>query len=137
MKVIFKKDNVIKDVSEGYAQNYLLPKGLAIVATSQEIKKREAALKQQEEQRKKQGIEDEKLLQSLDGKQFTIYTSKVGKNGKLNGAITTKEISEKTQINKLYLHLDTPIKEAGSHVIPLKIGQKHGRITITIEKEGN
>jgi large subunit ribosomal protein L9 len=136
MKVILKKDNTIKDVSDGYAKNYLLPQGLAIIATPQEIQKREAHLKHQEEQRRLQDKADKELVAQLDGKVFVVKTDKIGKNGKLNGSITTKELSEKTQINKLYFQLDAPIKEPGAHVIPLKIGQHHGRITITIEKEG-
>jgi len=136
MKVILKKDNTIKDVSDGYAKNYLLPQGLAIIATPQEIDKRQKQLKQQEDLRKNQDKLDKDLVSQLDGKVFLIKTDKIGNNGKLNGSITTKELSEKTQINKLYFQLDTPIKEPGSHAVPLKIGQYHGRITITIEKEG-
>ena len=136
MKVILKKDNTIKNVSDGYAKNYLLPQGLAIVATPQEIQKRELALKQQEEQRKNQDKLDKDLILQLNGKSYSIKTDKIGKNGKLNGSITTKELSEKTQIDKLYFQIDTPIKEPGTHLIPLKIGQHRGRITITIEKEG-
>jgi large subunit ribosomal protein L9 len=136
MKVIFKKDNSIKDVNEGYVRNYLLPKGLAIIATPAEIQKRQFQLKAEEEQRKQQDQADKALIQELDGKEYTISTSKIGANGKLNGALTAKEISEKTQINKLYLQVSAPIKESGSHTIPLKIGQYHGRITITIVKEG-
>jgi large subunit ribosomal protein L9 len=136
MKVIIKKDNTIKDVSEGYFQNYLLPRGLATIATPQELKKRDELLNTKEIERKQQLIKDEKLLNELDGKEYTILTSKIGNNNKLFGSITAKEISEQTQINKVYIQLETPIKEAGSHVIPLKIGQFHGRITITIAKGG-
>lgn len=136
MKVILKKENIIKDVSEGYARNYLIPQGLAIIATPQEIKRREQQLKDQEEKRKLQDKEDKQLVKELDGKEYTITTDKIGANGKLNGSITTKEISDKTQINKLYLQVDAPIKEPGSHIIPIKIGQHHGRITVSIVKEG-
>lgn len=136
MKVIIKKDNTIKDVSEGYAQNYLLPHGLATIATPPELKKREDQLKTKELERKQQMVADEKLIKELDGKEYTITTNKIGSGNKLFGSITAKEISEQTQINKVYIQLETPIKEAGSHTIPLKIGQFHGRITITIVKGG-
>jgi large subunit ribosomal protein L9 len=137
MKVIIKKDNTIKDVSEGYAQNYLLPRGLAIIATTQEVQKREQQLEIKEIERKQQQLEDQRLIKEYDGKQYTIYTSKIGANNKLFGSISSKEISEQTQISKVYIQLETPIKEAGSHTIPLKIGSFHGRITITIEKGGS
>ncbi len=136
MKVIIKKDNTVKDVSEGYAQNYLLPRGLAIIASPQEIQKRDQQLKQAEAQRKQQDKEDEKYIESVSGKEFTIKTDKIGATGKLFGSITAKEISEHIGINKQYIQLSAPIKESGAHYIELKAGQYHAKITITVTKEG-
>jgi len=100
MKVILKEDvksigkkGTLVNVSDGYARNFLLPKGLAIEATAGALG--EMKSKQESE---KHRLEQELILAKenaakLSGKTVKI-TAKAGQNGKLFGSVTSKEISE-------------------------------------------
>ena len=101
MKVILTKDlkgsgkaGDLVDVKDGFAKNFLLPKGLAKVADNMglnEIKTKNDALLY----KKKKEEEDAKnLAKKLDGVTVLI-TAKAGENGKLFGSVTSKEIAEK------------------------------------------
>lgn len=135
MKVIFLKDNIVKEVSEGYARNYLFPKKLAIIATPGELKKREEELQQNETKRRQQIKADQETISRFSGKSFTIKLDKVGENNKLFGSITAKEIAEAINLKKENILLKDPIKTAGRHQIEIKIGQFHEKISLDILKK--
>ncbi len=106
MKVILKQDvkgqgkkGQLVQVSDGYARNFLLPKGLAIEADSQamnDLKNKEAA---QEYHKKVEKDEAEATAKTLSGKTVNIK-ARAGQNGKLFGSVTTKEVAE--ALNKQY-----------------------------------
>src|SRR5512142_2638581 len=83
----------IKEVADGYARNYLLPQGLATIATPgaiKEVEQRQAA------ERKRQAKQDEEMRsvgKTLDGTTVKVR-SKVGEGGKLYGSITTQDVAE-------------------------------------------
>jgi large subunit ribosomal protein L9 len=133
MKVILVKDNTVKEVSDGYARNYLLPNKLAMVATPTELAKREKHLKEDEAKRKEQQALDRQKAKDLEGKTYTLEVDKVGTNNKLFGSVTAKEIASLTGLRKEYILLETPLKEAGEHKIEVKLGQFHTFITIQIK----
>ncbi len=135
MKVIFLKDvkgtakkGEMKEVSDGYARNFLIPKGVAKEATASSIndlkqqKNAEALRKQKEEQDAKD------LAERLKDITVIIY-SKAGDGGKLFGSITSKDIAErlekeyKIEIDKRKILLDDHIKMLGSHTVPVKLHQ--------------
>jgi large subunit ribosomal protein L9 len=132
MKVILTKDNVVKDVSEGYAQNYLIPKGLAIIATPQEISKRDQQLKNLEKERKEQEKRDQEKISTLENQKFQFTSQKVGSNNKLFGSITTKEIADLAGLKKENIILAKPVSETGEHKIPIKIGAFHSQIILVV-----
>jgi len=134
MKVILTKDKVIKEVSEGYAQNYLLPRGLAIIATPQELAKRESEFKKIEKTRKEQELIDKNIANELDGKKFSIKTEKVGSNNKLFGSITSKELAEIIGVKKENILLSRPLTELGEHPVEIKIGQFHAKVSVNIQQ---
>lgn len=132
MEVILQKDvkklgnegDVVK-VSDGYARNYLIPKGLAVEATSGKIKQ----LKQKEKARKKKEMEKiaeaEKMAQKMESEKF-VLSVKAGENGRLFGSITTKDIAEAVkkagyEIDKRKIDLDENIKTLGTHKVSVKI----------------
>lgn len=135
MKVIILKDNTVKDVSEGYARNYLLPNKLAIIATPTELKKRDEELQQQEANRRQQIKNDQEHISQFSGKSFTIKVDKVGEHGKLFGSITAKDIADTLSIKKENILLKEPIKTAGQYQVEIKIGHFHEKVTLTIVKE--
>lgn len=111
MKVIFLKTNKIKQVKDGYARNFLIPQGLAVLATKQEIEN----LEQRQAKIKKQ----EKRL----SKKILHMTLKVGETGKSFGSITSAKIAKKLNINKKQVLLKEPIRKTGKYKVAIDLGQ--------------
>ena len=134
MKVILQQDvkgqgkkGQLVEVSEGYARNFLLPKKLAIPATTDAINTmnlKEKARKAEEARMKAEAQATAEKLKDLQVK----LTAKAGNGGKLFGAVTTKEISEglkkqfSIDIPKQKLVLDEPIKAFGTYHVKAKLG---------------
>ncbi len=140
MKVIFVKSisNIaaageIKDVSFGYAVNYLIPRGFAVKATEKEIqriKNRKAEIIKEKENKQ---IDDQKKADSFKNKEFIIKV-KAGKKGKLYGAVTRKDIAKKIGVDKQSVLLVVQIKKTGEYNIELKFGQKRTPIKLIIKE---
>lgn len=100
MKVILKEDvrklgkkGDIKDVADGYGRNYLIARGLAVPDTPDNRKVLEQEKKEQAAQEAKKKEEAEELTKELAKKTFT-FTVKSGKDGKVFGSVSTKQIVE-------------------------------------------
>lgn len=133
MKVILKKDvkgsgkaGDIINVSDGYARNFLLPKGMAVEANSQnmnEINQKKASQDHKIEEEKKAAREVKKGLDE----QTVKLTAKGGESGKLFGSITTKDIAEalkkqyKITVDKKKITLDNDIKAFGTYNAEVKL----------------
>lgn len=145
MKVILLKDVAkigkrydIKDVSDGYAANMLIPRGLAQAATPQAIKKVEEMKAKDVAEKKVQG---ELLLKSLDTiKSLKIdLKEKANERGHLFAGITKERILEEVA-KAARLHLDPetvklhkPIKETGEHKIVVEVMGKKAEFVVNIE----
>jgi large subunit ribosomal protein L9 len=136
MKVILLEDvkNVGKkgaliNAKDGYANNFLFPKKLAIEATPANLKNLENAKKKQEEHEREVFEEAKKLEEELMKITIVIKT-KAGENGKLFGSITTKEIAEHLEekngmnIDKRKFELDEAIKSVGEYSVRIKLHPK-------------
>jgi large subunit ribosomal protein L9 len=147
MKVILQQDvkgqgkkGQLVEVSEGYARNFLLPRKLAIEATTDAINTlnlKEKARKAEEARQKAEAEEISKKLKECPVK----LTAKAGNGGKLFGAVTTKEIAEglKKQYNidipKQKLVLDEPIKSFGTYQVKAKLGfEINGTVSVTVSE---
>ena len=133
MLVILKKDvkgtgragDVVK-VSDGYARNMLIPKGMAVTATDKNIRSIEKQKAVLEEKRKEEKIEAEKIASDLEKNKIEIKI-KTGDNGKLFGSITAMDISkaimeqEGVDIDKKKIQLKSPIKQTGEFEVEVKI----------------
>ncbi|MGI6707177.1 MAG: 50S ribosomal protein L9 [Clostridia bacterium] len=133
MKVILQQDvkgsgkkGDVVNVSDGYARNFLFPRGLAIEATKANLKNLKNR-KEAEAHRKAQELEDaKKLADKMKGLSVEI-TAKAGENGKLFGSITNKEIAEalnkqhKIKIDRKKIVLDEPIKSLGELTVEVKV----------------
>lgn len=133
MKVILKQDvhnlgkkNDLVNVSDGYARNFLLPKGLAVEASASAIN--DMKNKQNAEKLKKQNeLTDAKKIQERINGISVTFTSKAGENGKLFGSITTRDIAEKLakdhkiKVDKKKIVLPEAIKSLGTHEIEIKL----------------
>ena len=148
MKVILQQDvkgqgkkGQMVEVSEGYARNFLLPKKLAIVATTDAINTmnlKEKARKAEEERQKALAREIVEKLKSCTVK----VTAKAGNGGRLFGAVTTKEISDalmkqyQIDIPKQKLVLDEPIKAFGTYHVKAKLGfEITGTVSVAVSEE--
>ncbi|MEG0895380.1 MAG: 50S ribosomal protein L9 [Oscillospiraceae bacterium] len=141
MKVILKEDvkgsgkaGELVNVSDGYAKNFLLKKGLAVEADAQAIndkKTRDSAIAHHAQVE----LDNAKTLAArIDGKRINI-SAKCGANGKLFGAITTKEISDtilkefSVEINKKKMSLKSDIKTYGDYECSIRL---HTGVTANI-----
>ena len=133
MKVILKADvkgngkkGEIINVSDGYARNFLFPKGLAIEANSQAMNEYNNAVssKEHHEQVLKDTATQNKAL--LEGSSVTIK-AKAGTGGRLFGSVTSKEIAAEIKntlsldIDKKKIVLDSDIKAFGTYTVPVKL----------------
>ncbi len=135
MKVILKQDvkgqgkkGELVNVSDGYARNFLFPRGLATEADAQamnELRNKEEAAKHREEMEKKAARETEALLK---GKTLKL-SARAGQNGKLFGSVTTKEVAEALE-NQFHVTVEkrkismADIKAFGSYEAEIKLS--HG-----------
>ena len=134
MKVILQQDvkgqgkkGQMVEVSEGYARNFLLPRKMAVPATADAINTmnlKEKAKKAEEARQKALAEETAEKLKQCQVK----LTARAGGNGKLFGAVTTKEISEglmkqyEIDIPKQKLVLEEPIKAFGNYEVKARLG---------------
>ncbi|MGL5507188.1 MAG: 50S ribosomal protein L9 [Paraclostridium sp.] len=136
MKVILLKDvkgtgkkGEVKEVSDGYARNYLLAKKLAVVADNTSMKELNEKNKSQEIKAQKEYEAAVELGKKMEELNVVIY-SKAGDGGRLFGSITSKEIAEQIkkqhniEVDKRKISLDEPIRVLGSRVVDIKIHQK-------------
>lgn len=143
MKVLLLKDvpglgkqGEIKNVSDGYARNYLIPRGLAEEATEGVLKSVEQRLQQLKKKEERLRKEIEQAIEKLKGERLVIPAA-MGKDGKLFGSIGNKDIaqllSEKgINVDKRDIELETPLKHIGVFQVPIRMptGQ---RVEITVE----
>jgi len=148
MKVLFLKDvkgtarsGEIKEVADGFARNYLLPKGLAVPATQSALKS--AAIQARIAQSKKERARNEAqaLAEQLQGLRLT-FKVRVGEQYRLYGSITNadiaaainKEVGQK--IDKRKVILEEPLRHLGEYQVPIHIAPGlEPTITVVIERE--
>ncbi|HSQ90101.1 50S ribosomal protein L9 [Romboutsia sp.] len=136
MKVILLKDvkgtgkkGEMKEVSDGYARNFLLAKKLAVVADNTAVKELKEKNKSQEIKAQKEYEAAVELGKKMEELNIVIY-SKSGEGGRLFGSITSKDIAEQVkkqhniEVDKRKISLDEPIRVLGSRFVEIKIHQK-------------
>lgn len=147
MKVIFLQDvkgqgkkGEIKEVAEGYARNYLLPRGLAQLATAGATKNLEQ-MKAAEEKRKARELQEAQALAERLSKMKLVIKAKAGESGRLFGAITSKQIAEalekeKVKIDRRKIELDEPIRSLGVTQVQVRLyPEVKGTLNVHIVEE--
>lgn len=144
MKIVLRSDvdgvglkGDICDVADGYARNYLLPRGLALKATK-------GAESQAASMRRSRDVKDataraaaQEVASTLVPTVITI-PSKAGGEGKLFGSVTTTDVTEAVQaqtgieLDRRDLHIDEPIKATGTHTVTAKL---HAEVEFPITVE--
>ena len=147
MKVILKQDVAtlgfegdIKNVANGYARNFLIPKGLVMEANEQNIKLLGMLRKKIEVKRLRAKEEAEKLKETLAEMVITM-PQKVGEEQKLYGSVTTMDIASLLEkqgiiVDKRKIILDKPIKTLGEFEIKIKLRPEvTGKIKLSVVPE--
>lgn len=133
MRVILLKEvaglgaaGAVKEVKEGYARNYLFPRGLAVEATEGNLRtltlQREAAAERTRRERQ----EAEHLARTLEQALIEVH-AKGGEGGRLFGSVTAHQIADALvargfAVSKKQVELDEPMKAAGFYKVPVRVG---------------
>ncbi len=132
MKVIFLEDipNVAKagqakEVADGYGRNFLLPRKLAVLASSTAAKYVEAQIRANARRQAETEVEMAELAKLLDGKDITIK-AKAGEQERLYGSVTTTDIAAGLEkaglvVDKRKIELDKAIHQLGSYEITIRL----------------
>jgi large subunit ribosomal protein L9 len=144
MKVVLRRDleqvgkkGDIVDVADGYARNYLVPKGLAFQATAGVEAQATAMRRGRDLRDASDRSAAEAVAKTLVPRVVTI-AARAGAEGKLFGSVTTTEIAEAVaaqtgiEIDRRKLHLDEPIRAVGQHLVPAKL---HAEVEFPITVE--
>ncbi|MDD4986899.1 MAG: 50S ribosomal protein L9 [Dehalococcoidales bacterium] len=148
MKVIFLEDvprvaqsGDIKEVADGYARNFLIPKKLALVADSAAIKLAEARCRAKARQQAETEAELQELAKQINGKEI-VLKARVGSKDRLYGSITSADIaaelekSEGMVIDKKKIDLEEHIHQIGSYEITVRLGNEiTPKIKVTVIEE--
>lgn len=126
-------------VKDGYARNFLLPRGKALRATEANKKYFESQRAQLEARNLEQKKEAEKVHATLDGKSFIIIRQ-AGETGQLYGSVSTRDIADAitaggVSVNRNQIVLSTPIKTIGMHAVPVHLhAEVDASITLNIAR---
>ncbi|MFD2616551.1 50S ribosomal protein L9 [Terrilactibacillus laevilacticus] len=141
MKVIFLKtvkgkgtEGEVKEVSEGYARNYLLPRKVAVEANASNLKQLELKKKGKEKRAENEKQEAVQLKEKIE-KLTVELTAKAGEGGRLFGSITSKQIAQQLkkkniEVDKRKIELDEPIRSLGFTDVPVKL---HSDVTAKVK----
>ncbi len=119
-----KKGDIV-EISDGYAKNFLLKKGLAKQADKAVLCEKQAQVASQERTKMLEKQSAEQLAKDLNKKTFVVK-AKLGDNGKLFGAVTSKEIADSLhdagfEVDKKKIVLASPIKSVGKYEVLAKL----------------
>lgn len=148
MKVVLRRDveklgesGSVHEVANGFARNYLIPQGLAVVATSGELKVvaentrvREMKIARQERQ-----LQD--LSDKISGQRLT-FTARAGDHGRLYGSITAADVAERLssaigqEVDRRKVVLEDPIRSLGEHTVSVHlVGRLRPQVTVIVHAE--
>jgi large subunit ribosomal protein L9 len=133
----------VKNVADGFARNFLLPRKLAAPATDHYIAI--ATAKANKYARRQERLDDEakdRVLPLVDGKSITIE-ARVGEQDKMFGSVTTRDIAEalqaetKVELEHKQVDLRQPLREVGAHEVPIKLTRNViATVTVNVVKLG-
>ena len=131
----------IKAIADGYARNYLLPRGLAKPATSGEVKQMEQ-YKRMAAKRAALETENARALAEQLSQVTVTFQARAGEGTKLYGSVTSQDIAEKLSealgkdFDRRKIHIESPLRQLGSHQVPIRLQANIvPEITVVIERE--
>lgn len=130
------------EVADGFARNYLIPKGLAVQATEGELKRAKKLREQAATKRAALEQRMNELARVIDGVEL-VFARRAAATGKLFGSVTTQEIADEllkktsVDINRRRIS-QQPLRETGTHNVPVRLGNEISpvlKVTIVREEE--
>jgi large subunit ribosomal protein L9 len=146
MKVLLTQDidnlgfaGEVKEVANGYGRNYLIPRGLAVLATPGALKQTDIHRRRATERRERIAAELTALSETI--RQTTLtFQAKAGEKGRLYGSITTADIADRLaesigqEVDRRKIALETPIKQLGAHTVTVRLSPDHAPgLTVVVE----
>ncbi|MBI3522226.1 MAG: 50S ribosomal protein L9 [Chloroflexi bacterium] len=146
MRVVLKQEvrglgrpGDIKDVADGYAQNFLLPRGLATPASSgalREVAQQKAKVRAKQDRAHGDAEELAKRLEATT----LLFTLKSGKDGKTFGSVTNRDIAEALKrdtgidLDRTKIHLEEPLRSLGVHKVEARLlSDVRAHLTVAVE----
>jgi large subunit ribosomal protein L9 len=149
MKVVLLRDvphlgrsGEVKEVADGYARNYLIPKGLAVPATEGLIRHAAETRQAMEQRRIRQLSSARETAARLQGATITIR-ARAGQGDRLYGSVTSQQIAEAiaqqlgVEVDRRRIELDQPIRTLGTHPVTVRLGPEiTAQVQVVVEREG-
>lgn len=149
MKVLLTQDvfnlghaGDVKNVADGYGRNFLLPRGMAILATPSALKRAERLKSAAIEKRARNKADIDALSSVIGGSTFT-FNVRAGEKGKLFGSITATQIADAiteklgSEFDKRKVALREPIREVGTYTVPIRLSADASpTVTVIVQPEG-
>lgn len=146
MKCLFLKDvpsvaraGEVREVSDGYARNYLIPKGLAVAATPAVLRQWEERRQAEQRRQEREAAHARELAAKLQETAVRI-TARAGREGRLFGAVTAADVvqalTEQTgeQLDRRQVELEEPLHETGTYTVPIRLGPGvTAEVTVIVE----
>jgi large subunit ribosomal protein L9 len=135
------KSGELRDVAEGFARNYLIPKKLAVPAAGGAYRAWQHDIASREEKRRREREEAEVAANRINSTTLTMGV-KVGEGGKLYGSITAKEIADALgrrgiMVDRHKIELDEPLKALGTYKVAVKVfSGMTPEVTVVVEPKG-
>jgi large subunit ribosomal protein L9 len=150
MKVVFLQDvegvarvGDVKTVKDGYARNFLMPRGIALPPTKDVLSRATALAEKEERRQRKLDDEARKVLAKFEGRTVTIL-ARVGEQGRLYGSVTNGDIADElsklagTEVDRHLINLPDPIRETGTHEVAVRMTRNVSTtVTVQVVPEGS
>jgi large subunit ribosomal protein L9 len=146
MKIVLRQDveklgeaGTVQNVADGYARNYLIPKGLAVLATPGELRSVEERTKVQDRKTAREEQRLQSLADKIQGQRIT-FNARSGEQGRLFGSVTAADIAERLskitgqEIDRRKVVLGEPIRTTGEHHVTVHlVGKLRPEVTVIVE----
>ncbi len=135
------KSGDLKDVANGYARNYLIPRSLAVPAAGGTYRAWQHDIASREEQRKKERAAAEIAATRIASTTLTLGV-KVGEGGKLYGSITAKDIADALarrgiDVDRHKIDLEEPLRQLGTYKVAIRVfSGMTAEVTVAVEPKG-
>lgn len=150
MKLILKRDvpklgeaGQVVQVKPGYGRNYLIPQGLAYVASEANMRRLEEEQSRAQERSRRDFLEARRRASQLEGLSL-VFEVRAGEDGKLFGSVTSADIAERAaekgidfDLDRRTIQLEEPLKTLGTHAVGVRLHPEvEVELEVRLEREG-